>query len=71
MTARAGNGKFVSKSNPIAVIAAQMARITREQEARQEAARRAFIRERRSEARRNGYRGVATRAELAELSASR
>lgn len=62
MTAyRAGNGKFVSRSNPVAVAAltaqrAQSERERLEREAGQERLR---------TARRRGYRGPVTRAQLA------
>ena len=57
MTVRAGNGKFVSKSNPIAIMASHVDKVTREQ---REAEQRAMRYRRRS-----GYRGPLTRADLA------
>jgi len=57
-TARAGNGKFVAKSNPIAVMAITVANAKREAAARERAERRAR--------RANGYHGPLTRADLAK-----
>lgn len=58
---RAGNGKFVKRDNPIAVIGRlqEMRRIKLEADAIIAAEAR------RAQARRNGYRGPVTRADLA------
>lgn len=64
MTAyRAGNGKFVSRDNPIAVAA----RLNGSHRAAQLAAAREAYEARRSNARRHGYAGPLTRAELAAM----
>jgi regulator of protease activity HflC (stomatin/prohibitin superfamily) len=57
---RAGNGKFVGKSNPVAVISALQSRVSaqREAEVRQQEA------QRRVSAQRRGYRGPLTRDDL-------
>lgn len=62
---RAGNGKFVSKSNPAAVIG----RLRAAKQAQRDAETRQANAERESAARRNGYRGPLTREELARLTA--
>jgi hypothetical protein len=62
MTAyRAGNGKFVSRDNPVAVIGKLNAR---KQAERAESERKAMEARKRN-ARRRGYSGPLTRAELA------
>jgi hypothetical protein len=61
MTYQAGNGRFVRKDNPVAVIGRMNAR----RSAEIAAARATVLAARRISARRNGYRGPATRADLA------
>jgi hypothetical protein len=60
---RAGNGKFVRKDNPVAVIG----RLQAKREAELAAQRAAELAARRALASRHGYRGPLTRAELASL----
>lgn len=54
-TYRAGNGKFVSKTNPVAVIG------------RLNEARRVLAEVPAQDRRKNGYRGPLTRAQLAQM----
>jgi hypothetical protein len=60
---RAGNGKFVSRSNPVAVVGRLREAKQRERDAQLVQA----ARERRETARKAGYRGPITREELAQL----
>ena len=70
-TYRAGNGKFVRKDNPVAVIGRmrdQRERERAEMAAAAEMARRAAAEmARRAAARRNGYSGPLTRGELSAM----
>lgn len=59
---RAGNGKFVRKDNPAAVIG----RLREKREQERQAALRQQEQERRRDVARKGYRDPLTRAELAE-----
>lgn len=60
MTYRAGNGKFVKRDNPIAVIS----RLNSKREAEQAAYRAGQAAQRVATGRRHGYRGPLTRADL-------
>lgn len=60
MAVRAANGRFVSRTNPLAVIARANARLQTERAI----AEQATLDTRRRTVARNGYRGPLTRAEL-------
>jgi hypothetical protein len=66
---RAGNGKFVSKDNPIAVIGRLNKLRAELRQADALAARENELTSRRRTAMRNGYAGPLTRAELARMTA--
>jgi hypothetical protein len=62
---RASNGRFVPANSPAAVIG----RLRAAKQAQRDADQRAANAERKSAARRNGYRGPLTREDLARLTA--